>query len=114
MRAVNVVETILWSNIHLGTAIICACLPTYRPILSQCGHGFTRIQSQYKSWFSSKQELAHGVNSQKLHSDQVPGKQDDREHILGVFTDIGQGGGSARSGDYPLDHIKVENSVSVV
>ena len=32
---VHFTKTELWSTIHLGTAILCACLPTYRPMLSR-------------------------------------------------------------------------------
>ena len=39
---------IMWSTVELGTAIICACLPTYRPLL----HG---------SWFGDW--LAHATHS---------------------------------------------------
>lgn len=36
---------LIWSNIHIATAITCACLPTYRPILEKLiGHG-SRKQS---------------------------------------------------------------------
>lgn len=37
---------LLWSNIHIATAITCACLPTYRPILEKfTRHGKRKLSS---------------------------------------------------------------------
>lgn len=32
---VDLTQGDIWLNVHLGTAIICACLPTYRPLFSR-------------------------------------------------------------------------------
>lgn len=32
---VDLTQGDIWLNVHLGTAIICACLPTYRPLISR-------------------------------------------------------------------------------
>lgn len=32
---VDLTQGDIWLNVHLGTAIICACLPTYRPLVSR-------------------------------------------------------------------------------
>lgn len=123
LQTVNIVKGILWSNIHLGTAITCACLPTYQPIFSKCADGLASIQLRYKSWFSSEQErnssrpspyMIDGRESQTPRSDLVSSNQHDQEHILGVVTGISHGGGSAGGGDYPYNHIIVESTISVV
>ena len=31
---VSYVKGVIWTNVHLGIAIICACLPTYRPLVT--------------------------------------------------------------------------------
>ncbi|KAL8895946.1 MAG: hypothetical protein Q9207_007940 [Kuettlingeria erythrocarpa] len=41
----------IWLNVHLGTAIICACLPTYRPLISR--HSWLKLRSK-RSYHSSK------------------------------------------------------------
>ncbi|PVH92935.1 hypothetical protein DM02DRAFT_677177 [Periconia macrospinosa] len=33
VQAIEFVQDIIWINIHSGVAIICACLPTYRPLI---------------------------------------------------------------------------------
>lgn len=131
LQTVNFVRGILWSNIHLGTAIICACLPTYRPVFSKCADGLANIQQQYKSWLSSKQErnssrlspyMIDGRESQKPRSDLVSSSPDDQEYNLGVVKGInyeGEGEGErerdfARGDDYPPNHIIVESTTSVV
>ena len=45
---------ILWSTIELGTAIICACLPTYRPLL----HG-----SWLGDWLASATHSVRGAGN---------------------------------------------------
>lgn len=45
---------IMWSTIELGTAIICACVPTYRPLL----HG-----SWFGDWLASARHSARGTSS---------------------------------------------------
>lgn len=35
VEIVSFTKASLWSSIHLGTAVICACLPTYRPLLDR-------------------------------------------------------------------------------
>ncbi|KAL4985185.1 hypothetical protein BDW68DRAFT_189860 [Aspergillus falconensis] len=36
----------LWSTINLGVAILCACLPTYPPLLVKCGSLFSSLRSR--------------------------------------------------------------------
>ncbi|KAL4765909.1 uncharacterized protein BDW70DRAFT_155561 [Aspergillus foveolatus] len=36
----------LWSTINLGVAILCACLPTYPPLLIKCGSLFSSLRSR--------------------------------------------------------------------
>ncbi|KAI4137181.1 MAG: hypothetical protein L6R39_007432 [Caloplaca ligustica] len=45
---VDLTQGDIWLNVHLGTAIICACLPTYRPLISK------------NPWFSKKR---HGYRT---------------------------------------------------
>lgn len=122
-QTVKVVKGLLWSNIHLGTALISACLPTYRPILSKFAHGFASKGLPYKPWFSSKQELNKSKfslypidcsRSQKLRSDQVSSNGDDQELIPGVAKGISHKEIRAKRDDLNPDHIMVQSTVSVV
>ncbi|KAL4993408.1 hypothetical protein BDV10DRAFT_179227 [Aspergillus recurvatus] len=39
-------RAVLWSTINLGVAILCACLPTYPPLLVMCGNLFSSLRSR--------------------------------------------------------------------
>ncbi|KAL8992850.1 MAG: hypothetical protein Q9188_007483, partial [Gyalolechia gomerana] len=54
---VDLTQGDIWLNVHLGTAIICACLPTYRPLISR-NPWFSRT-------FSSRRSKQHSTNSSK-------------------------------------------------
>ena len=45
--AVNLSHDLLWGNIHMGTAIVCICLPTYRPLLRHISQVFSSVWSSY-------------------------------------------------------------------
>ncbi len=72
-RTVNHAGRVVWSNIHLGTAIICACLPTYRPLLIMGGACWSLIRQRYfpkgpsRKWFKQSASTdspftSHGIN----------------------------------------------------
>ena len=42
---IDLTEGDIWFNTHLGTTIICACLPTLRPIVMKCSSALQRHQS---------------------------------------------------------------------
>ncbi|KAI4121202.1 MAG: hypothetical protein LQ338_006501 [Usnochroma carphineum] len=44
---IDLTEGDIWLNVHLGTAIICACLPTYRPLVSR-NPWFSRKSHSYR------------------------------------------------------------------
>ena len=120
---VDFVKGILWSNIHLGTAIICACLPTYRPLLSRCADRLTSMQRQYKQIFSHNQALNTSTGRQYLAEDskgsdlatkKKSSSTDDQEQILGNVADIRGEDWSADGGGYPLNQISVKSTMSVV
>lgn len=82
---VNLVDRMIWNNIHLGTAILCACLPTYRPLIVQCTTISTSFIKRYDSIFSNKsrsEKLSLGGLSQNTYpSSRRPSyKQLDQHH----------------------------------
>ncbi|KAF7503814.1 hypothetical protein GJ744_003255 [Endocarpon pusillum] len=47
-------EASLWSSIHLGTAVICACLPTYRPLLDRIVSIASPVRRMYASLLATR------------------------------------------------------------
>ncbi|CAF9914521.1 MAG: hypothetical protein HETSPECPRED_002001 [Heterodermia speciosa] len=43
----------LWTNIHLGTAVLCACLPTYAPLLRHLAAFGSKIASRFSSFLTT-------------------------------------------------------------
>ncbi|KAF2869133.1 hypothetical protein BDV95DRAFT_112969 [Massariosphaeria phaeospora] len=54
---VHFAEALMWSNIHLLTAIICACLPVYKPLWQAAARLSARVLTLYNSRFRSTTEL---------------------------------------------------------
>ncbi|KAL8800462.1 MAG: hypothetical protein Q9182_005174 [Xanthomendoza sp. 2 TL-2023] len=44
----------LWSSIHIGMAIVCACLPTLRPLVTRSGIISTAYSSIWQRYYSSR------------------------------------------------------------
>ena len=53
----NLTQGPLWANIHLGTAILCAYLPVYRPILTRVADFTANLHNRIKSLLSSRKTL---------------------------------------------------------
>ncbi|KAI4196369.1 MAG: hypothetical protein LQ346_003228 [Caloplaca aetnensis] len=51
----------IWLNVHLGTAIICACLPTYRPLISR--HSWSKMHSKRSGHSSKTSDNTHTLPS---------------------------------------------------
>jgi hypothetical protein len=50
---VEMILEVLWLNAHAGTAIICACLPTYGPLFSQV---IFSLSNKLRKYYTSSQE----------------------------------------------------------
>ncbi|RDW93801.1 uncharacterized protein DSM5745_01123 [Aspergillus mulundensis] len=91
-------RAVLWSTINLGVAIICACLPTYPPILVKFGSAFTSLRSRltYGSKGSrnsiEEQTETAGTTTRSLYG----GREKYRAHLNNSASDI-----------YPLTQITV-------
>ncbi|KAI9782522.1 MAG: hypothetical protein M1816_001860 [Peltula sp. TS41687] len=64
----------IWSSIQLGVALICACLPTYRPLLIRFKGVFSSLRQRYGSVFSRSSRSGSGSGSG--NSDNSRGKSD--------------------------------------
>ncbi|KAF7513473.1 hypothetical protein GJ744_008767 [Endocarpon pusillum] len=53
----------LWTSCHLGTSVICACLPTYRPLLARIAAMATSLHERYsyRSWRSRSTGSLHSA-----------------------------------------------------
>ena len=51
---------LLWLEIQLSSAIICACLPTYAPIMPKAASFKTHLKSWYDAIFSSRTSPSSG------------------------------------------------------
>lgn len=108
---------IMWSTIELGTAIICACVPTYRPLL----HG-----SWFGDWLASARHSARGTSSTTVVPNSSHNGYGDVRAGYNRFTDDTNsdkiflnevvGGTRVESNEphfYPLNAITVERRIEV-
>ena len=67
---VNFARGSIWTTIHLGMAIICACLPTYRPLLTKCEARLASLRGRYSS------KLRSGIWSKKFQRNESTSESD--------------------------------------
>ncbi|KAL8742730.1 MAG: hypothetical protein Q9184_008207 [Pyrenodesmia sp. 2 TL-2023] len=58
---VDLTQGDIWLNVHLGTTIICACLPTYRPLFSR--HPWWKLHSKRSEHSSKTTDRTHTLPS---------------------------------------------------
>lgn len=122
-EVVSFTKASLWSSIHLGTAVICACVPTYRPLLDRIVSMTSPVRRMYTSLLdtraSSKTDprsistdttLRNGRSSYKCieryHSDEI--------HLVNVSIAAGSADFN-RGNDFISDKgITVRHDVEVV
>ncbi|KAM3070297.1 hypothetical protein ACMFMG_010133 [Clarireedia jacksonii] len=115
-----------WTTVELASAILCACLPTYGPLLSS-----TDITSStIKSWFSALiGSMRSSQNSKATDSSSIGQSSSksnyawynqlgDSQHKSGKFgtnTKVSTSEEHLHAGsDYQMNNIMVERSVEVV
>jgi hypothetical protein len=124
----------LWASVHVGTGIICACLPTYRPLLAKTANTASSLRERYhnKSWTWHSRSMKSGhstalppplVPSSRFNDPHLPGfsrnslhgRNDSAHH---TFCHSGSSNGSVQKDDIPdayhLDRIHVRSTVEVV
>ena len=57
MNLVSFTKAELWTNIHIGVAILCSCLPTYRPLVGKLSTFLGSLRQRYTARFSSRQTI---------------------------------------------------------
>lgn len=76
---VDFIRDIIWLNVHLGCAIICACLPTYRPIFVMSSKAFS---NSFQKYYSSGSGKDSGSGSGRTTSNSRTGKLDKEQSSL--------------------------------
>lgn len=59
------VDPAIWSIVEVSVGILCACLPTLRPLANNVLKGSTRLLSLSRSWTSSTGERGSGSSSEE-------------------------------------------------
>ncbi|MCJ1382559.1 hypothetical protein MMC17_005672 [Xylographa soralifera] len=110
---INLIQDAIWLNIHLSTAIICACLPTYRPLLTSALSALSTLRKSYassssvgsKSAPSQKEKFSNGSAEYSAYRE-----IEDREGRMMVKGSRG----SETDEEGPLHGMEMKRSVSVV
>ncbi|KAK7217912.1 hypothetical protein V2G26_005915 [Clonostachys chloroleuca] len=118
----NAAKTLLWSTIQLGTAIICACLPTLGPLFS----GSANLSSGSRSWYGSMRNRNNASNGYKMSDHQsanhgrpwVDNTTEERYHSSAAGWATHENDTSGDSDHVPLDplpakQIRVQRDIHV-
>ncbi|TGO55973.1 hypothetical protein BOTNAR_0233g00030 [Botryotinia narcissicola] len=109
----SLAQASLWSVINLGVAILCACLPTYKPLF---GKFHTIGTSLWTNHFSANSGSSTTKAAPDSHSNptayyyRMGDSNGDNIHMTGVSTQI-QSGNKAQS--LPSDGVRVQRDVHV-
>ena len=117
-------ELRLWTNIHLGTAIVCASLPTYGPWFFHLGAVTVSICSHFTSLFGSRRPLQSSKPSGGYEIGAYPSGHKRYNHIGAAgenasLTEAAAAQGSGHSENYGKggvwdSQIKIQKTVDVV
>ena len=123
------IHSVLWLDIQLSSAIICACLPTYKAIVPKGGYLTAHLKHLYyrlspsRSGGSSKSEWRsreYGQNESggsiapaRHHSPYKPFGGDEHNDRV-VLTEVKADSQDSPRNEYPINVINVTNDVKVV
>jgi hypothetical protein len=117
---VALAQASLWSVINLGVAILCACLPTYRPLLLKVGDlsssfKSTHMRSSCADVSAAKSDLSSANSGNYSTGSGYYRKMDDSTSDAVPLTKVT--GGERRDARFtgmPFDGIHVQRDVEVV
>ena len=126
---VDGVGDVIWGIIENGLAIICACLPTYRPLLAK---GFS-LTTDFRAWYSSllhntrswgggsqsskvtpSTDANKGVFDNRKRYNQIKDGVLDSTYLTSVTGDLEASADTVAGKDFPLNSIRVKNTTEVV
>lgn len=125
-KNLNNVGDAVWATIENGFALICACMPTYGPLLSKAQTMLLSTSTWYSSLLSSTRTGSgthakpNGVSG-SAHANDAVGREcynqihdETQDHLpLTEFTRAGGGDDIVAGNDYPLDRIRVDRTLEV-
>ncbi|MCJ1292806.1 hypothetical protein MMC34_004359 [Xylographa carneopallida] len=110
---INLIQDAIWLNIHLSTAIICACLPTYRPLLTSGLSALGTLRKSYGgSSASSKSAPSHRNEKFGTGASEYSAYREIEDRKAWSSAKVSRG--SDTDEEYPLRGIGMKQSVSVV
>ena len=123
---VNLIGDLNWASVENGLALICACLPTYRPLLSKGQAVLLSLNTWYSSLLSTRSRhekqatpdspsgsaQAGGAIDRKRYNQSHDGTQD--HFRLTESTGTSAVDHMVAGKDYPLNTISVNSTVEVV
>lgn len=113
LHPVSQYRIVVWSTVELGVGILCACLPTYRPLLRQISTlfpGLLRQSQRSKSNSLSKDSTA----GRAPRYNQLHGKLVEQPYFNKAVGGMGLEREGMHAGNYRLNQIYVESRVEVV
>lgn len=112
-----------------GLGVICACLPTYRPLLTKG----TSIPTDVRAWYSSLRDSScswgggphssktvpptnanHDSFDSRKHYNKIEDGTLDDAHMILVTSDHAASAGVVAGRDFPLKSIQVKNTTDMV
>ncbi|KAL8934567.1 MAG: hypothetical protein Q9216_005842 [Gyalolechia sp. 2 TL-2023] len=113
----NYINAGIWSALEPSMAVVCACIPSLRPLYSLTVHGLHRLSSVSKSkissttgrrtWPGSRNKISNGIFSQL---DEQPDDVKPLGHDVSVRGDVG---GDPESIELPPHGIYVKTEIKV-
>ncbi|MCJ1245437.1 hypothetical protein MMC30_002641 [Trapelia coarctata] len=108
---IDLILDAVWLNIHLGTAIICACLPTYRALFTRASLTFSNLRKRYGS-----QNPSSGYRGGPSKPSQCSGTSGYNSQYEGddvVLVDARKSANGSERDEFPLTGIMVKHNYSV-
>lgn len=115
---------LVWSNTQLGTSIVSACLPIYRPLLAKCALFHASVSSSYRSLLSNRQFSKDPPAGGPSHDDEpgrarsqythFGGPHDDQSRLTKVTGGRVKGAPVVVNANLPLHSISVRSSIEIV
>ena len=101
----------IWTSIEVSVGVICANLPTLRPLALRL---FPRLRSQRSHYApTSEQKYYKNIDSSQAGSGGAEAYQSDSPHRIGLTTTVvaEHDGSSAQSEDVRLDNISIRKDL---
>ena len=123
--SVAMINSVLWLDIQLSSAIICACLPTYKSILPKG----TYLTAHLKQWYHRVSVSRSGSSKTEWRSREYANESGgslglprhgpyktfgDEHNDRVVLTEVKADFQDSPRNDYPINGINVTNDVKVV